>query len=105
MGAISAGNTVVVKPSELAPACSSFLANTLPLYLDSKAVKVIEGGIDISQQVLKQKWDKIIFTGISSCWGSKQRINRDSSLILSSTARMIRITSRVFNCGIEYWYR
>ncbi|GFY80319.1 aldehyde dehydrogenase 3F1 [Actinidia rufa] len=63
MGAISAGNTVVVKPSELAPACSSFLANTLPLYLDSKAVKVIEGGADISQQLLQQKWDKIFFTG------------------------------------------
>ncbi|XP_057499490.1 aldehyde dehydrogenase family 3 member F1 [Actinidia eriantha] len=63
VGAISAGNTVFIKPSELAPACSSFLANTLPLYLDSKAVKVIEGGTDICQQLLQQKWDKIFFTG------------------------------------------
>ncbi|KAI3959122.1 hypothetical protein MKX01_023798, partial [Papaver californicum] len=42
IGAISAGNTVVLKPSELAPSCSSFLANTIPRHLDSDAIKVIE---------------------------------------------------------------
>ncbi|KAL3525325.1 hypothetical protein ACH5RR_013697 [Cinchona calisaya] len=63
IGAISAGNTVVLKPSELAPACSSFLANTIPHYLDSQAIKVIEGGIDAAEQLLQQKWDKIFFTG------------------------------------------
>ncbi|RVW51802.1 Aldehyde dehydrogenase family 3 member F1 [Vitis vinifera] len=66
IGAISAGNSVVLKPSEQAPACSSFLANTIPLYLDSKAIKVIEGGAAISQQLLQQKWDKIFFTGSPS---------------------------------------
>lgn len=66
IGAISAGNTVVLKPSEYAPACSSFLAATLPLYLDSKAIKVVEGGADVSEQLLQQKWDKIFFTGINS---------------------------------------
>ncbi|GAB4848505.1 Aldehyde dehydrogenase 3 member F1, partial [Ancistrocladus abbreviatus] len=63
LGAIAAGNTVIIKPSELAPACSSFLANTIPQYLDSKAIKVVEGGVDISEQLLQQKWDKIFFTG------------------------------------------
>ncbi|KAG5534608.1 hypothetical protein RHGRI_022659 [Rhododendron griersonianum] len=63
IGAISAGNAVVLKPSELAPACSSFLANTIPLYLDSNAIKVVEGGADIAEQLLQQKWDKIFFTG------------------------------------------
>ncbi|KAE9446063.1 hypothetical protein C3L33_22058, partial [Rhododendron williamsianum] len=58
-----AGNAVVLKPSELAPACSSFLANTIPLYLDSNAIKVVEGGADIAEQLLQQKWDKIFFTG------------------------------------------
>ncbi|KAE9466731.1 hypothetical protein C3L33_01384, partial [Rhododendron williamsianum] len=61
IGAISAGNAVVLKPSELAPACS-FLANTIPLYLDSNAIKVVEGGTDIAEQLLQQKWDKIFFT-------------------------------------------
>ncbi|MED6188958.1 Aldehyde dehydrogenase 3 member F1 [Stylosanthes scabra] len=63
IGAIAAGNVVVIKPSELAPACSSFLANTIPRYLDSNAVRVIEGGAPVSEQLLLQKWDKIFFTG------------------------------------------
>jgi len=64
IGAISAGNVVVIKPSEQAPACSSFLANTIPHYLDSNAIKVIEGGANVCEQLLQQKWDKIFFTGI-----------------------------------------
>ncbi|KAL1369740.1 hypothetical protein HN51_000109 [Arachis hypogaea] len=63
IGAIAAGNVVVIKPSEQAPACSSFLANTIPRYLDSNAIRVIEGGAAVSQQLLLHKWDKIFFTG------------------------------------------
>ncbi|KAK1373468.1 Aldehyde dehydrogenase [Heracleum sosnowskyi] len=63
IGAVSAGNTVVLKPSELAAECSAFLAKTIPLYLDSKAIKVIEGGVVVAEKLLQQKWDKIFFTG------------------------------------------
>ncbi|XP_062143551.1 aldehyde dehydrogenase family 3 member F1-like [Alnus glutinosa] len=63
IGAISAGNAVVLKPSEDAPASSAFLAKTLPVYLDDSAIKVIEGGAGVSEQLLQQKWDKIFFTG------------------------------------------
>ena len=63
IGAIAAGNVVVLKPSEHAPATSSFLANTLPQYLDNTAVKVIEGGAETSQHLLQYKWDKIFYTG------------------------------------------
>ncbi|MBA0865318.1 hypothetical protein Goshw_011119, partial [Gossypium schwendimanii] len=63
IGAIAAGNAVVIKPSELAPASSSLLANTLPNYLDTQAIKVIEGGPAVGQQLLHHKWDKIFFTG------------------------------------------
>nr|QTZ19585.1 aldehyde dehydrogenase family 3 member F1 [Bixa orellana]QTZ19590.1 aldehyde dehydrogenase family 3 member F1 [Bixa orellana] len=65
IGAIAAGNAVILKPSELAPACSSLLANTLPTYLDNTVIKVIEGGPDVGEQLLEQKWDKIFFTGSS----------------------------------------
>lgn len=64
VGAISAGNTVVIKPSELAPETSAFLAKTIPVYLDRKAIRVVEGGIDIAENLLQQKWDKIFFTGM-----------------------------------------
>ncbi|KAJ8567579.1 hypothetical protein K7X08_019787 [Anisodus acutangulus] len=63
IGAISAGNAVVLKPSDLAPKCSSFLANTIPLYLDPEAIKVVEGGKDVAEELLQLKWDKIFFTG------------------------------------------
>ncbi|XP_072069182.1 aldehyde dehydrogenase family 3 member F1 isoform X4 [Arachis hypogaea] len=63
IGAVAAGNTVVLKPSELSPACSSILALGLPNFLDNKAIKVVQGGPHESQHLLQQKWDKIFFTG------------------------------------------
>ncbi|XP_035841511.1 aldehyde dehydrogenase family 3 member F1 isoform X2 [Helianthus annuus] len=47
IGALAAGNAVILKPSELAPTCSSFLAETIRDYLDNSAIKVIEGGSDL----------------------------------------------------------
>lgn len=64
IGAIAAGNTMVLKPSELAPASASLLANILPTYLDNSAVKVIQGGPAVGERLLQQKWDKIFFTGV-----------------------------------------
>jgi aldehyde dehydrogenase (NAD+) len=43
VGAIAAGNTMVLKPSEVAPASSALMAELVPKYLDSDAVVVIEG--------------------------------------------------------------
>ncbi|KAI3706383.1 hypothetical protein L6452_24080 [Arctium lappa] len=63
IGAIAAGNAIVLKPSELAPSCSSFLAETIRDYLDNSAVKVIEGGSAIGERLLEHKFDKIFFTG------------------------------------------
>ncbi|KAI9195086.1 hypothetical protein LWI28_011458 [Acer negundo] len=65
IGAIAAGNTMVLKPSELAPASSAVLADAISTYLDNKAIKVIEGGPCVGQQLLHHKWDKIFFTGSS----------------------------------------
>ncbi|KAK1435170.1 hypothetical protein QVD17_00930 [Tagetes erecta] len=63
IGALAAGNAVVLKPSELAPTCSSLLAETIRDYLDNSAVKVIEGGSDQGEKLLQYKFDKIFFTG------------------------------------------
>ncbi|KAM3693305.1 hypothetical protein ACJW31_08G155900 [Castanea mollissima] len=63
IGALAAGNTVVLKPSELAPASASLLATAISTYLDNKAVKVIQGGPSVGEQLLQQRWDKIFFTG------------------------------------------
>lgn len=63
IGAISAGNAVVLKPSEIAPATSSLLVNLFKQYLDNSAVRVVEGAIPETTALLDQKWDKILYTG------------------------------------------
>ncbi|GAB4862088.1 Aldehyde dehydrogenase 3 member H1, variant 2 [Ancistrocladus abbreviatus] len=63
IGAIAAGNAVVLKPSEIAPASSSVLAEYVKEYMDCSAIKVIEGGVPETSALLEQKWDKIIYTG------------------------------------------
>lgn len=63
VGALAAGNAVLVKPSELAPASSRFLAELLPEYLDPAAVRVVEGGVETTTALLAQRFDHIFFTG------------------------------------------
>ena len=63
IGAIAAGNAVVLKPSEIAPATSSMFAKLLPEYVDSTCIKVVEGGVEETTALLEQKWDKIFYTG------------------------------------------
>lgn len=63
VGAIAAGNAVLVKPSELAPASSRLMADLIPRYLDSAAIRVVEGGVDETTALLTQKFDHIFFTG------------------------------------------
>ncbi|XP_066339443.1 aldehyde dehydrogenase family 3 member H1-like [Miscanthus floridulus] len=63
IGAIAAGNAVVLKPSEIAPATSSLLANLLPEYVDNSCIKVVEGGVPETTALLEQRWDKIFYTG------------------------------------------
>jgi aldehyde dehydrogenase (NAD+) len=63
LAAISAGNCVVVKPSELAPATSTLIATLLPKYLDMNAIAVIEGGKEPTTELLSLPFDKIFYTG------------------------------------------
>ncbi|XP_038899561.1 aldehyde dehydrogenase family 3 member H1-like isoform X2 [Benincasa hispida] len=63
VGAIAAGNAVVLKPSEISPRTSSLMAKLLEKYLDTSAVKVVEGAVPETNALLEQKWDKIFYTG------------------------------------------
>jgi aldehyde dehydrogenase (NAD+) len=62
VGALAAGNVVVLKPSELSPHVSAAIASHVPAYLDS-AVKVVEGAIPETTALLEQKFDHIFYTG------------------------------------------
>ncbi|KRE80228.1 aldehyde dehydrogenase family protein [Arthrobacter sp. Soil763] len=61
-GALAAGNTAVLKPSEHAPATSAALARWIPEYLPG-AAEVIEGGIPETTALLEMRFDHIFFTG------------------------------------------
>lgn len=63
VGAFAAGNCVVVKPSELTPACSAVLAELLPRYVDPDAVAVVEGAAAETLALIDQKPDHVFFTG------------------------------------------
>ncbi|OAY58292.1 aldehyde dehydrogenase family 3 member H1 isoform X3 [Manihot esculenta] len=63
VGAIAAGNAMVLKPSEIAPATSSLLAKLVMKYLDNSSIRVIEGSVAETSALLEQKWDKIFYTG------------------------------------------
>jgi aldehyde dehydrogenase (NAD+) len=63
IGAIAAGNCVVLKPSEQAPATSELLARLVPRYLDPEAIAVVEGAGAITQLLLDQGFDHAFFTG------------------------------------------
>lgn len=63
VGAIAAGNTVVLKPSELAPASSALMAELVARYLDPAAIVVIEGDGAVSQELIGQGFDRLCFTG------------------------------------------
>ncbi len=63
IGAISAGNTAVIKPSELTPNTSKIVSEIIERVFEPDYVTVVEGGVKISQQLLAEKWDYIFFTG------------------------------------------
>ena len=63
VAAIAAGNTAVLKPSEIAEASAAQTAEMVPKYLDREAIAVIEGGVPETTALLAQKWDLIFFTG------------------------------------------
>jgi len=115
-GALAAGNCVVVKPSEVAPATSVLLARLLPKYLDQEAVAVIEGGVPETTALLAQRFDHIFYTGngtvgrivmqaaakhltpVTLELGGKSPAIIDASVDLEVSARRVAWT-KFYNCG------
>ncbi|MFE6919166.1 aldehyde dehydrogenase family protein [Streptomyces rubiginosohelvolus] len=63
VGVLAAGNTAVLKPSELAPATSELVTRLVPRYFPDGAVRVVEGGVPETTELLAQRFDHIVFTG------------------------------------------
>ncbi|WP_161878026.1 aldehyde dehydrogenase family protein [Alkalibacterium sp. MB6] len=63
IGALSAGNGVVLKPSEFAPATSRLLAELVPKYFEPDTFFIIEGDEEVAETLTQMDWDFIVFTG------------------------------------------
>lgn len=63
VGAIAAGNAAVVKPSEVCVHTAKVMEYLLPLYIDKELYPVVNGGVPETQELLRQRFDHIFYTG------------------------------------------
>ncbi|TKA30767.1 hypothetical protein B0A50_02487 [Salinomyces thailandicus] len=63
VGALAAGCTAVIKPSENAPNAARIMQHIIQQSLDPDAYQVVQGGIPETTALLERKWDKIFYTG------------------------------------------
>ena len=116
LGAVAAGNTVLLKPSEETPATAQVLASLMAEVFDPGFVSVVTGGAKFSASLLERKFDFVFFTGSTEVGrkvaeqiaphltpsvmelGGKCPCVVDESADLSITARRILI-GKLFNAG------
>ncbi|WP_417940325.1 aldehyde dehydrogenase [Flavobacterium sp. RS13.1] len=63
ISAVAAGNKVVLKPSELTPNTAAIIAEIIEKSFHINHVEVVQGGVEVSHQLLARRWDYIFFTG------------------------------------------
>lgn len=63
ISALAAGNTSIIKPSEQAKNTSAVMAQIINQNFDPAYLRVIEGGLEVSQELLSYRFDKLFFTG------------------------------------------
>lgn len=116
VGAIAAGNTVVLKPSEVSAHTAKLLADLWPKYLDPECYRIINGAIPETTAALDQRYEHIFYTGNGTVgriiaekaakWlcpttlelGGKSPVYVDKSADLTIAAHRI-LWGKAFNCG------
>lgn len=63
ISAIAAGNTVIIKPSEITPNCSALMTTIISTVFEKEEVALVEGDVETSTQLLKLPFNHIFFTG------------------------------------------
>ena len=63
IGAISAGNCVILKPSEIAVHTENLITRLIATYFSPNYIAAVKGGPDEVNQLLKEQIDYIFFTG------------------------------------------
>lgn len=116
VGAVAAGNTVVLKPSEHAPKTAELIAQLIGKSFDPDHVTVVNGGANEAQELLSLRWNHIMFTGSTTIGkivakaaaehltptvlelGGKNPCIVDATAPIELTARRI-VWSKFVNCG------
>jgi aldehyde dehydrogenase (NAD+) len=60
---LAAGNTAILKPSEMTPSCANLIVSLVTEFFDDDQVVAVEGGVDVSEALLRLPFDHIFFTG------------------------------------------
>lgn len=60
---IAAGNSVIIKPSDMTPACSELMKEMLKAVIDEDIVGVVPGDIELAKAFPKLPWDHLLYTG------------------------------------------
>ncbi|WP_066223523.1 aldehyde dehydrogenase family protein [Formosa haliotis] len=63
VSAIAAGNTVILKPSELTPHCSQLMAEIISNLFSEQEIALVQGEVEVSTALLKLPFNHIFFTG------------------------------------------
>ncbi|XP_049601713.1 aldehyde dehydrogenase family 3 member B1 [Syngnathus scovelli] len=63
VGAIAAGNCVIIKPSEVSAAADRLIAELIPKYLSQDCYAVVSGGAEETKALLQNRFDHIFYTG------------------------------------------
>jgi len=116
MGALAAGNSVCLKPSELAPKSSALLKRIVESVYSADEFAVVEGGADVAQALLAQPFNHIFYIGshrvgriimkaaadyfasVTLEMGGKNPVIIDASADLNEAAHKIG-WGRLANCG------
>ncbi|PAV84142.1 hypothetical protein WR25_11354 isoform A [Diploscapter pachys] len=114
--AIAAGNTVIVKPAELAPHFSHLFASLINAKFDKRLLVVVEGAVPETTELLKEKFDHIFYTGnpavgkiimaaaakhltpVTLELGGKNPVYVDADADLEDAAKKI-VGVKIQNCG------
>lgn len=70
VGAIAAGNCAVLKPSELTPHVSEAMYQIVHSTFKEEYIACVEGGVEVNQELLSQKFDYIFLQGVNVSEGS-----------------------------------
>jgi len=116
VSAIAAGNTAIIKPSEMTPHTSAVIQHLMSTAFQEQEVAVVEGGVEVSTELLKLPFDHIFFTGspqvgkvvmeaaskhltsVTLELGGKSPVLIDESADLKDAAEKV-VAGKLLNCG------